>query len=161
MQNNNEKPLFDGQKTKSNHRVSFRGYLLTAIGVVVGVILVYRIARVTALRSKTVGTGNDVLGYSCLPMLAVGANGVYHRSISWKQASIVGAITMFFGLFSAAVSIYLGSCSNTLTDAMHLTRDTSDEDNLSACVVAGTALSIVGFAGSSMSWFGVASGWFC
>lgn len=82
------------------------------------------------------------------------------RSVSWKQASVAGAVTVFFGIFSAATGIYLSACSATLTDAVHLTRDTSDQDNLTACIIAGAALALAAYAGSTVSIYGAAAGWF-
>jgi hypothetical protein len=54
---------------------------------------------------------------------------------------VAGAIiTAFFGLFVGTTSIYPNACGATLTDAVGLTQDSSDQDNLKECIIAGATM---------------------
>jgi hypothetical protein len=68
------------------------------------------------------------------------------KGVSWKQAAVAGAIATLFGVFTGAASIYNNACGATLTDALGLTKDSSDQDNLKECIIAGTILAAVGLA---------------
>lgn len=52
------------------------------------------------------------------------------------------------------------ACGATLTDAVGLTQDTSTQDNLAKCLVAGGVLAAASYAGATVAIFGVTAGWF-
>lgn len=81
-------------------------------------------------------------------------------SISWKQAFVLGFMTVLFGALSTAVAIYLNACSATFTDAVGLTKDLSDEDNLTPCLLAGALLAVIAYFGFTVSIYGIAAAWF-
>lgn len=80
--------------------------------------------------------------------------------VSFRKAALSGAITAFIGIVAGAGAIYASACGNTLTDAVGLTKDTSTQDNLSSCLVAGAALAMSSWAGATIAIFGIGAGWF-
>lgn len=146
-------------KTAENNplffRLSFYISLITTIFIFVLVVVVLKIGANTNIHvlRKTFKTNYGKFGASQLKKL------VKRNNPSWKAATIKGAITLFVGIFSVTTAMYVNGCGATLTDAMHMTKGSSTQDNLAACVIAGTALALSAYAGITVSAYGIAAGW--
>ncbi|WBF10851.1 hypothetical protein N7582_000068 [Saccharomyces uvarum] len=79
--------------------------------------------------------------------------------LSWVRVTVASAIIASVGVLAAGNVIYVSACGSTLTNAVHLTRDASSQNDLASCVKAGAALPIATFAGTSVAVYIWSSDW--
>ncbi|SCU77382.1 LADA_0A00166g1_1 [Lachancea dasiensis] len=83
------------------------------------------------------------------------------KRASWSKVSVIRAIIilLFFGVFGSATTLYANACGPAITDAVGITKDTNDQDNIAACAISGGLLAAALFIVTTITAYGLEAGW--